>query len=678
MSAEAAPAAEPLVALGRTDLARLDRSLSLEWLETNGLGGYASSTPLLCHRRRYHGLLVSPAPGSAKRYAFLSRFEEWLHVERGPGDELAVPLSVARYEGEFSPAGHVHLAGFELAPFPRFTYRVPGGTLQREVLMVRGSPTVLVRWAWEGEAPVRLRLRALLPFREADDLTFENSEVNEATRPVPRAKGGVRVRLYDSLPELALTWGVPRGAAPVSFTADPVWYRGIEYAMDLERGYDGHEDLYSPGLFEARLEPGGELVAAATLGRPVTTPRKAWSESSRARRSRALPPGSRGRLEAGADDFLYEDENGRPGVIAGFPWFLEWGRDTFIALPGLTLARDRIDDCARVLSHAAGFLADGLLPNIYGVDVASSHYGSVDAALWFARAVRLFAAAGGDPSLVRDELLATVERIAEGYSSGAGRAAELGIELDDAGLLRVGSEELNPTWMDARTPAGPVTPRAGGPVEIEALWYLLLAHLEEGLRAAGRKADAGHWADVRERAGAAFVERYWRPDRGVLADVWTERGADHSIRPNMVIAAALDRSPLTREMRAGIVRRAEAELVTPFGLRTLSPRDPAYLGSYQGGPVQRDSAYHQGTVWPWLAGFHVEACLAAFGDDARRRARLGEWIAGLEACTKSAGLGHVSEVFDGDPPHRPGGSFAQAWSTAEVLRARRLLESPRP
>ncbi|MFY9343831.1 MAG: amylo-alpha-1,6-glucosidase, partial [Planctomycetota bacterium] len=368
-----------------------------------------------------------------------------------------------------------------------------------------------------------------------------------------------------------------------------------------------------------------------------------------------------------ADDFLYRTANGRPGVLAGFPWFGEWGRDTFVSLPGLTLVRGRVDQCAEVLRAAVPFLRGGLLPNVYGADPASSHYDSCDAALWFALAVQRFADAGGDAALLRDQLVPALAGIAAAYEAGTG----LGVGAEASGLLAAGRADLNATWMDARIASGPVTPRQGFAVELQALWYSLLAFLAE------RDRDVARWRVLAERCGVAFAGQFWLADGDYLADRVHGGRPDRAVRPNMLVAAALARSPLTTAQRAGVVHKARAELVTPVGLRTLSPLDPAYRPRYEGGGEVRDAAYHQGTVWPWPAGFYVEAALAALPKKGRAKEAkaLRAWLDGFLPELDRAGLDHVSEVFDGDPPHRPGGTFAQAWNSGELLRALALCEA---
>ncbi len=639
----------------------LSRGLSTEWLETNGCGDFASSTLWLAPARRYHGLLVARFDGNEKRHLFLSRFEETVV---GPRGEL--PLSVTRFEEDTRPRGDRFLSTFSLAPHPRWSFALETGELVREVLLVAGERTVLTRYTLRGSEPVRLRLRPLLPFRDADALTIAN-EVAEA-RP-EASDGSLAFRLYDALPALHLS-----ATEPLQLTGEADWLRGVELELDRARGYPSVEDHLAPGTIEVELAD--SFVIAASLEGPVADPAALWEEE-RARRSARWKEartaagkkddGAAARLAYRAEDFLMRLD-GRTGVDAGYPWFGEWGRDTFLSLPGLTLARGQAERCAAVLTESLAYLVDGLLPNIFGRSVESSHYGSVDASLWYARAVELYERDGGDPERVREEYLPALLEIATAYWDGTG----LGIRADEAGLLQAGDDRLNATWMDAHASDGPVTPRHGCAVEINALWYALLRQLEKLLEGTGDRKGRKLWRARRMRAKASFLERFWLPSEERLADVWREDEIDRSVRPNMVIAAALRHSPLTKAQRASVLACADRELLTPRGLRTLSPSDPHYQGTYAGDPDTRDRAYHQGTVWPWLFGFHVEGWLRV---DARRpvRDRLRAQWASIVGELDERGLGHVSEVFSGDAPHAGGGTIAQAWNTAELLRAHRLL-----
>jgi glycogen debranching enzyme len=712
----AAATALPLLRFDRAELHRLELSLSREWLETDGRGGYASSTVLGCATRRYHGLLVAVPDGSAKRHVFLSRFEE-----RVFGHGKSYLLSLARHPGTWVPEGDLGLESFELVPWPRWSFRIGLARFTREVMQVRGSRTVLVRWCNTGEREgISLALRPLLAFREADALTFENFELDGRVERTPR---GQRMRPYAALPPLDMSFA-RRGAGAdenVRFEVDPTWYRKLEYVADIARGYAGHEDQFCPGWYESKFQSGAQIVCAASIEERELDPLALWDAESARRldevvqvenrvarrvarlleaRAQAERPETSEELSArierervqrfvteadapqdatsadalerlarlameldlAAPAYTYRDARGRAGVTAGYPWFGEWGRDTFIALPGLTLARGDVDGALALLRGALPYLKDGLLPNIFGTSTADSHYGSADAALWFALAVLRTDRAAPQRAVAR-EFLPALRSIVDAYR----RGTSLGLFVDGDSLLHAGTRELNATWMDARASDGPVTPRAGCAVEMCALWCQLLEYV-------ARTSGDAQIAALSQRADASFRARFWIEELRYLGDTWDEGRLDTSVRPNQVIAAALPHSPLTIAERRDVVRRSELELLTTRGLRTLAPKNPAYVGRYLGGPDERDRAYHQGTVWPWLFGFHVEATVRAFPGDDERCSRLAGLLAEFLPHLVGQGLGHVSEVFDGDPPHRPGGAIAQAWSVAELLRASCMLE----
>ncbi len=695
-----------LVRFERAELQSTERSLTREWIETDGVGGFASSTVLMCNLRRYHGLLVAPFGTQAKRFVFVSHMEETLRPVGGAGGEIA--LSMARFRDRFNPLGHRHLESFELRPWPQSTYVVGSLGLRREIQMLRGSSTAVLRYTLIGQGPeVDLRLRPFFPCREADALTFENDVLDPRVR---REGEGLVCQPYAALPAIS----IGAQGAQLGFEEHPLWLRGLEYSIDLQRGYDGHEDNFSPGWLHLRLRPGMCIALALSIQGLVTDPLSRFKEQA-ARRSQDLqrlleaqadPKLAKrlAQLELGADDFLYdarverspdaatpdrgagvEHAETRRGVIAGYPWFLEWGRDTFLALPGLTLARGRIEEFRRALLGARDYLRGGLLPNIFAPKPHESAYNSADAALWFARACLLYDRASNTAGPFDSELHAALSSIAEHYLAGT----ELGLFVNDKGLLHAGSEQINATWMDAVTSHGPVTPRNGYAVELNALWYSLLAHLEELEKRAGNAERSRLWRRHKRLTGASFLRHFWVENGRYLADVvhaapasptpTSEAGPrgnvqrDERVRPNMILAAALEFSPLSDTRRRDVVRRVEFDLLTARGLRTLSPRHSEYRGVYGGTPEQRDLAYHQGTVWPWLLGSYVEASLRAFGLLGPRRRSLMRLLEGFDENLIGQGLNHVSEVFDGDPPHRPGGSFAQAWNTAELLRAWRML-----
>lgn len=657
----------PPARLDRSTLLDRSRALRTEWLESDGVGGFAMGSVLGARARRYHGLLVATPDGLARRHQFLARWQDRLILADGTRLELSPATPDL---GRGFPAADA-IESFTIDPAPTWTLELDGYRLEREILVPKGRAAVLCRWSLlRARLPLTLELVPWLTCRELDRLHHRNTVLDPRTR----LDGDVvRVRPYAALPELCLGVGAtPRG---FRFEEEAAWTIGVELAIERERGYDDHEDEFAPGCFAIPLHEGESVIVAAALERPVDAPetlrervldlrRKAMRLRSSATRHAPL----RARLEARADEFLYVDRGGRLGVIAGHPWFGEWGRDTFISLPGLTLARERVDQCAKVLAGVLPLLADGLVPNVFGTCREDSQYGSVDAALWYARAIDLWRRAGGVHPRHDAALDAALLEIATRYHEGTA----LGIRVDEDGLLVCGGAELNATWMDAQLADGPVTPRDGKPVEIVALWCALLDQVAE------RAPDAALWRTRRDRAWQSFRERFWVADphtrgAGWLADRLDRDGhQDPSVRPNMVLAAALARSPLDDRIRAAVLAVTECELLTPRGLRTLSNRDPRYRGHYGGDVVSRDRAYHQGTVWPWLIGSYVELALRVRGDAAVPALRAV--LDGFSTTLDEAGLGFVSEVHDGDPPHRPGGAIAQAWSSAELLRAYALLE----
>jgi predicted glycogen debranching enzyme len=643
------------VRIEREDLLRLDSSLGRMWLETDGVGGFAASTSLLCATSRYHGLLLAPPRGTAKRHLFLSRFEETLVAPDG----REFPLSTVRWRGATDPEGHRYLETFEPTPFPSWLFRLGDVELRREMLLAQGAPTALVRWRLGGGAtPLVLRLRPFLACREADALTYENVYLVRTVHPIP---GGVAARPYASLPTVSMTSG---GRA--TFVAEPAWYRGVEFSDDLARGYSGHEDQFTPGRFEVELAPGEDVVLAVTTATRVDAPTAAWRAAARARRAASVAePSFRATLERAAEQFLHRTPEGRVGVIAGFPWFGEWGRDTCISLPGLLLPRGKVAECGDALAGLAGFLRRGRLPNRFGTSPETSEYAASDPALWFARAVRYWEKAGGDEARLLDEFLPVLVDVARELREG--RADDLSI--DDGGLLVAKSGKTAATWMDAVLGGVAVTPRDGCAVEVNALWCFLLEYVARLLKRAGRDAPARDWKGISRRAGKLFLRRFWLEDAALLADAWDDGAVDRRVRPNMVIAASLEFSPLDKTQRAAVVDAARRELLTPRGLRTLSPRDPDYRGRYEGDVRSRDAAYHQGTAWPWLVGPYAEAHLRAHGRGVAARRHVREVVEAFAPHLEEGCLGQVAEVFDGDPPHRPGGAWAQAWSVAELLRA---------
>jgi glycogen debranching enzyme len=635
-----------MIRLDRAVCQNLDVALRREWLETNGLGGFASSTIAGVNTRRYHGLLVAATRPPVGRMVLLSKLEETLVA-----DGRRYDLSANRYPGVVHPTGYLYLQEFRQDPFPVFIYRIAGLELEKWVFMVRGENTCVIQYrvrSAAGAAPAActLELRPLIAFRDYHATTCENSALD------PRFETGqnfVKVTPYAGLPSLYLN----HSGAEIQPAG--IWFRNFEYDRERERGLDFREDLFNPLVLVFDLHgDAGVSVAASTEDRPAEVP--------------APTPFGGPLLARAADQFLVARGN-RTTVIAGYPWFGDWGRDTMIALPGLTLATGRHDDAKSILLAFAGYVDCGMLPNRFPDAGEKPEYNTVDATLWFFEAVRALAARTGDYDFVRGNLYAVLAGIVAWHE----RGTRYGIHMDRDGLLYAGSPGVQLTWMDAKAGDWVVTPRQGKAVEIQALWYNALRVMEGLARQFGRPAESLHYHALANRARDSFAPLFWNAAAGCLYDVVDGAVRDASIRPNQIFAVSLYHQMLPPEKTKAVVDAVERHLWTPYGLRTLAPGDARYRGRYEGNPLSRDSAYHQGTAWPWLMGPFISAYLYVNGYSREARAQAVEWLAPLLRYAAEEGLGQLPEVFDGDAPQRPGGCIAQAWSVAEVLRVQAEL-----
>jgi predicted glycogen debranching enzyme len=628
-----------------------------EWLETDGLGGYAMGGADGVRTRRYHGLLVAATRPPAGRMVLVNDLEVFAETARG-----RVALSSHRYRGPVvHPDGAVRLAAFRGEPWPTWEFALEGGArVAQEIFVVRGAPCVIVRWTLlGGPSPAGLWVRPLLSGRDHHALHQENPAFDFGGR-----EAGARVgwRPYPGVPAIeALSNG--------DYQAEPEWYRGFLYSEEAARGLDAVEDLASPGFFVFDLARGPAVLAFAADGAGLPSGDAALfarraAASELARRSRFPSP-----LHLAADAYLVSRGEGRT-VLAGYPWFTDWGRDTFIALRGLCFATGRWEEGLDVVLTWAGALSKGMLPNRFPESGAAPEFNSVDAALWFVLAAGEVLLRPGLPSAAQTARLRdAVAGVVEGYAAGT----RWGIRRDGDGLLACGEPGTQLTWMDARVAGVPVTPRVGKPVEVQALWLNALAV------AAAR---APRLREELDRAEASFRERFWNPRASCLFDVVDcdhRAGAtDASFRPNQILAAGgLPVALLEPSMARLVVDSVETRLWTPAGLRSLASDDGRYRGRYEGDGAARDAAYHQGTVWPWLSGPFVDAWVRSRGggEAARREARR-RFLEPLLARVGAPGVGHLPELADGDPPHAPRGCPFQAWSVAEALRIGVALGAP--
>jgi predicted glycogen debranching enzyme len=629
-----------------------------EWLEADGLGGFASGTVSGIRTRRYHALLLAATTPPAGRMVLVNGLDA--EVETADG---RFALTTQRYApGVDVPDGVTRLESFDLEPWPQWTCAVPGGKIIHELFVPRESAAVVLRWRWEGEArlPLRLRVRPFFSGRDFHATHHANPAFRFAPENVPQ---GQRWHFYDSVPEVTA-----RGNG--AYHHEPCWYGNFLYEEELARGLDALEDLAAPGRYEFDLAAGAAVLifSAESLGSPLpalTSPvelAEKLARDERARRTAFATP----RLRA-ADAYLVRRGSGKT-IIAGYPWFGDWGRDTFIAMRGLCLAADRLVEARDILTAWARTLSQGMLPNRFPDQGSEPEYNSVDASLWYIIVVHEFLEKTAGTAFIAEKeiLLTTVEAILTGYLQGT----RYGIQADTDGLLACGVPGSQLTWMDASVDAQPVTPRIGKPVEVQALWLNAL-----GLTSRRNP----QWRALFEQGCASFQQRFWNETRGCLYDVvdvdHQPGRVDDRLRPNQLFAVGgLPLALIEGERAVRVMQVVVDQLWTPMGPRSLAPGEKDYAPHYNGTTSERDRSYHQGTVWPWLAGPFIEAWVRVHGGTAEARAKARElFLTPQLSRLDLPGLNHVPEIADAEPPHTARGCPFQAWSLGEILRLERTV-----
>jgi len=639
----------------------LGSAVGREWLETNGLGGFASSTIVGLNTRRYHGLLVAALRPPVERFVLLSKLEETLFI-----DGQAFELSANRYPGVVHPQGFRYLKQFRLDPFPVFTYEVEGIEIEKSLFMLHGENATVVQYHLKKnnhpERPnsLSLEIRPLIAFRDYHSSTHENGTINSGVREQP---GQATVTPYNGLPALCFS----HSATEVRKSGE--WYRNFEYEAEQERGLDFHEDLFNPLIlcFDLKQRRQAAIIASTQQHDAERAMEYRQSEITRRRNlvaSTHLEDPFAQDLVSAADQYIVS-RGDQKTVIAGYHWFSDWGRDTMIALPGLTLPTGKYDVAKSILRTFARHVDQGMLPNRFPDAGETPEYNTVDATLWFFEAARAYLAYSGDLEFVRNELYPVFTDIINWHV----RGTRFGIKGGTSGLLSSGEQGVQLTWMDAKVGDWVVTPRRGKPVEIQSLWYNALCIMENLAQQFGDDPAVKRYRNMATVASWSFNRLFWNEKTGCLYDVTNGAPPDSSIRPNQIFAVSLPYSMLSPERAQRVVERVQEHLLTPFGLRSLSPNDPQYRGHYTGGARERDGAYHQGTVWPWLMGPFITAYMKVNQYSEAARTQAAAWVEPLKNHLQDAGLGHISEIFEGDAPHRPCGCIAQAWSVAEVLRA---------
>lgn len=640
------------VKINKQQLINLEYSLGLELLRSNRAGSYSSTTLIGANTRKYHGLLVSPVPNlDDDNHIILSDVDETI-IQRG----AEFRLGLHRYPNSvYEPKGHKYAFDFELDPIPGIIYRVGGVKLKKETMLVTNEERVLIRYTLlEAHSPTTLRLQPFLAFRNIHTLSKENLYANTRAHAIPN---GVKIKLYEGYPFLHLQL-----SKKAEFVSVPDWNRNIEYIEEEKRGYEFQEDLFVPGFFEFSIKPGESVVFSGGL--KETSPSTLAKQFNKELGGRTPRDSYENNLKNAAQQFIVRFE-GKSEIMAGYPWYGRGGRDTFISLPGISIAEGDDKTCLDVLDTMTREMYGPLFPNIgKGIE---RRYNSADAPLWFFWTLQQLEKRGKSKSFIGKRYWSAMKAILQGYRNGT----EFNIHAAENHLIWAGDRSTNLTWMDSRTEKGPVTSRHGFAVEVNALWYNAVSWALEMAKTMKDKEFIASWKAEPEAIKASFLRTFWNAEKGYLADYSNEFKTDWAVRPNMIFAASLPYSMLEKAQSKAICDIVRKELVTQRGLRTLTPTHPNYKGFYTGNQTQRDEAFHQGTAWPWLLGHFAEAYLKIYEKSGLSFIR--DLYHGFEEEMSKNALGTISQVYDGDPPHNAGAAISFASSVAEIIRMKQII-----
>jgi predicted glycogen debranching enzyme len=638
----------------KQELINLEYSLSREILRSNWAGAYASYTLVGCNTRKYHGLLVCPLEKfNGEQHVLLSGLD--LSVIYNSGE---FNLGLHKYEGDiYNPKGHKYVQDFKADNTPQIYYRIGGVRIVQESFLVEYEQQILIRYTiLEADMPIKLKFTPFLAYRNIHQLGKANLHVNTK---ISNVDNGIKTSMYNGFPYLNMQF-----SKNVEFIQVPDWYYNVEYSEEQKRGYAYQEDLYVPGFFETTAKKGESIVFSAST--KAVLPKNLKPQFTKGIGNRIPRDSFKNCLRNSADQFIVKKGNALE-IKAGYHWIGSRSRDTFISLPGLCLTKDDKKDFLKIIDTQISRLENGLFPSKQANGQFA--YNSPDASLWFFWALQQYKIKYGNAKQIWKSYGKVMKSILSAYKTGSSGL----IELTDNGLIHASGIGMALTWMDAVYLGKPVTPRSGYTVEVNALWYNAICF---SLELAEKSNDASFirsWKKWPKIIADSFIDTFWDNEKMYLAD-FTENGkVDWNIRPNQIIAAALPYSPLTTEMKNSVLDIVRQHLLTPRGLRSLAPRNPAYIGIYEGSQEQRDNAYHQGAVWPWLLEHYCETYL-----DIHKYAGLGhikKIIDDFEPSILEHGLGTISEIYDGDPPHAPKGAISQAWSVAALLRIIEKIES---
>jgi predicted glycogen debranching enzyme len=637
----------------KLQLVNLEYSLKKEFIRSNRAGSYSSSTIIGCNTRKYHGLLVCPIDEiDGEKHVMLSNLD--LTVIQ---HDAEFNLGIHKYPGEiYYPRGHKYVRDFEIEKVPLIRYRVGGVIVSKESVLITNEEQIILKYTLEdAHSPTIFRFKPFLAFRNFHSLSKANMFVNSRVENIPN---GIRTRIYNGYPALHIQF-----SKKVEFLNSPDWNYNIEYAEEQARGYDYSEDLFVPGYFELPMKKGESVYISASL--KANSPEKLSKIFTKEISSRIPRDSFKNCLINAAQQFIVKRDK-KTEITAGFHWFGTWGRDTFISLPGLTLAINDEKTFKAVIETMVGRMQDGLFPNT-GSDTNPA-FNSVDAPLWFYWSLQQYAKYNSDPLSIWEKYSKPMKSILEAYRKGIA----FNIKMQENGLIWAGESGHAVTWMDAVVNGKPVTPRIGYPVEINALWYNAIQFSLELARLGKDSNFISQWKNIPGLIEKNFIEMFWDESKGYLADYVDLEKKDWSVRPNQIIAASLEYSPISDDIKRSVIEVVKNELLTPRGLRTLSPNDTRYEGIYEGNQEKRDSSYHQGTAWPWLLHSFCLAYLKIYKKTGI--SFIKEIYNGFEQVMTEYGIGTISEIYDGNPPHQARGAISQAWSVAAVLQIGKMIE----
>jgi len=656
-----------VIRIDKTKLINIDYGNEFEWIVTNGLGGSSSGTATGLNTRRYHALLTAALNPPVQRTVMVNSLDESVETNNSRFD-----LSVHQYPGTLHPNGNERLDRFEYEFNPVFHYKIGDVELTKEIWMERGKNITYVSYSLSGRSgSVVLRVRPMLNMRDYHSLQ-KSWNGGSGLIPVHNEKRALLVKPWGGNSAYWVGW------SHGSFVSGPQWFYNVEYLRELARGLDFKEDIYNPGYIDAEIKAGESLVfiLSAEAHQPDINLLDEGKKSLSRYKQRKLElldnveevyNDAHARLVIAADDFIVKRKStASMSVIAGYPWFSDWGRDSMISLPGLAVSTGRFADAKSIIRTFGQYMDRGMLPNRFPDSGESPEYNTVDATLWFFITVYKYFLATGDETLIK-EIFPKLEEAISFHTNGT----RYGIGTDEDGMLKAGEPGIQLTWMDAKVGDWVVTPRQGKAVEINALWINALFVYRELSKVAGKKPKLKYSL---KKLAEKFVSLFWNSGQSCLYDLINENGKDPSIRPNQIFAVSLPYKLLDREKGKAMLATVEKNLLTDWGLRTLSPASPDYRRHYNGDVWQRDSAYHQGTVWPWLLAPYLSAYRWAHGNSEGVKAGIEKKLDKFLSHIPSAGIGHISEVFDAEKPFEPGGCFAQAWSIATTLE---LMEEMR-